>query len=75
MPRLTDGAERKDCNNISRSLINVVSMMMRVSMQCSVRISVTAQETPLATAELPDFFRFLELHRSEANLDSANDDK
>ena len=72
MPRLTDGAERKDCNNISRSRIYDDE---GINAMLCVRISVTAQETPLATAALPDFFRFLELHRSEANLDSANDDK
>ena len=47
-----------------------VLCMMRVSMQCCVRMSVTAQELPLTS-----FLEFLELHRSEANLDSANDDK
>ena len=30
---------------------------------------------PWLLAGLPGFSKFLELHRSEANLDSANDDK
>ena len=34
-----------------------------------------AEITPGYWLELPGFYKFLELHRSEANLDSANDDK
>ena len=54
----------------------LVSLRVSMPMQCGVRISVTAQKLPLATGWAAWLlYKFLELHRSEANLDSANDDK